>query len=58
MTDEEKTGPIKSIEEWYKKIFEADDDNNKETNTQKSSESDTAASLARKSLERLTMRFT
>ncbi len=57
MTDEEKTGPIKSIEEWYEKIFEADD-NNKETNTQKSSESDTAALLARKSLERLTMRST
>lgn len=58
MTDKEKTDPIKSIEEWYEKIFEADDDDNKETNTQKSSESDTAALLARKSLERLTMRST
>ncbi len=57
MKDEEKTDPIKSIEEWYKKIFEADD-NNKETNTPKSSENDTAALLARKSLERLTIRST
>ena len=49
MCDEERYVPIKSIEEWYKLIF----DNKLEDVMPTESESDSATSLARESIKRL-----
>ncbi len=56
MTEVSNDDPIKSMEEWCSVIFETDEgtgEGHKET-----IEEDNPASLARKSLERLTMRPT
>ena len=53
MTDEQDSRYITSMSEWYEAVFEMDTDPH-EPDSQESSATDTAASLARQSLERLT----
>ena len=53
MTDEQDSRDIKSMSEWYEAVFEIDADPH-EPDSQDPSATDTAASLARQSLERLT----
>jgi len=56
MTEIANDEPIKTIDEWYSAIFDTDDAASK--GHKEAAEEDNPASLARKSLERLTMHST
>ncbi len=53
MTDNDQNRPIKNMDEWYKTIFPSENESS-QSSTQRKERLDSAVTLARKSLERLT----